>query len=105
MKIKVQDKPVEREIEVTLPVYRCHNLEHRDIYMRVDEYGGKLREVSVSVAHGPSYELEINNDYRFDEHSGEDYNTGTGEYASSRQLFGAALLAVLETTLTLRETL
>jgi hypothetical protein len=87
LKIKVQSA-VEHEIEVALPIYRRHSLECGDIYTRIIERGGKTQHWSQN---GPTFELEINDDYRFDSRSDADYNCGTGEYASSRDEFSTAL--------------
>ena len=109
MKVRVADK-ILREAEITLPLFRKHVLDHGTSYMRVTETTIGLRLTTICIgkksvglelgAHD-SFELEVNEHYKFDERSEEAYTLGTGEYASSKEEFKAALDKLRERLATL----
>ena len=102
-------EPRKRKVEVTLPVYRRHDLccdpgsdgpSDVIVYSRIYQTpDGKLRCLDVQVTvetdwddnpRRTVYELEIEHDYRFDG-SEEDYLLGKGRFACTPERFEEVL--------------
>lgn len=113
MRITITDSvQQEREVDVTFPVYRQHDVTGDTgpssvIYMRVDWHRGAMREVRVQLTGIQDAAIAIREPYQFDA-SGSDYLLGTGLYASSATRFQHALAKaedLLDTILdTIKET-
>jgi hypothetical protein len=85
-------KAATEKATVSLPLYRKHDCGGDTfdsmIYMRVDQVGEVLREVSITErqhfgSNEYTVELSIVKPYGFDSRSEIEYNAGTGPYACS----------------------
>ena len=80
-------------VEVTLPVYRKHDLmldtSDTVVYSRTELFEKRLRTIHITVRRDRgnlTYEVETEFG-DFNPGNGEDYSTGKGEYASSAEEF------------------
>lgn len=99
MKVQLTKVVLDKEVDVTLPLYRKQDLRGDDgmgtvIFMRVDQPGPLLREVSIAITDDVKAEISINHDYRFDR-SASDYLLGLGDHACTEEEFNEARGAAL----------
>lgn len=96
MKIKLLETiKEEKEIEIEFPIYRKLDVdsEYRSItiYTRIDQPGDKrMREVNILIDQNNRIEIELDNNYLFNQKDTIDYNLGRGQYASTKEEFDEA---------------
>ena len=88
MKAKATTTTIVEEFEITLPLYRRHDVGGQDEvvhYERIEQRGKTLRRVRVTLQHDYFSErtlsLTVHDDYVFDEHSSPDFNFGLGKHS------------------------